>query len=92
MVKVTFTLDAETVGTLRKIAERTKKPQSLVVREAVARYAQADKLTDEERERKLRILRELGAQLPTRPQREVEQELREIRRSRRVGWARPSDT
>lgn len=92
MVKVTFTLDEETVRTLRKVAERTRKPQSLVVREAVAHYAtREDKLTDEEREHKLRILRELGSQLPTRPQSEVDRELRELRRSRRTGWVRPWD-
>lgn len=92
MVKVTFTLDEETVRKLRKVAERTKKPQSLVVREAVAHYAaREDKLTDEEREHKLRILRELGSQLPTRPQEAVDRELRELRRSRRTGWVRPWD-
>jgi len=32
-VKVTFTLDDETVQKLRKMAPRAKKPQSLVVRE-----------------------------------------------------------
>lgn len=92
MVKVTFSLDEETVRKLRTMAERTKKPQSLVVREAVARYAaEGDKLTDKERERKLAILRDLMSQLPTRPQAEVDAELREIRRARRTGWHRPSD-
>jgi metal-responsive CopG/Arc/MetJ family transcriptional regulator len=92
MVKVTFTLDEDTVRTLRKVAERTKKPQSLVVREAVARYAaEGDKLSDDERKRKVAILRDLMTQLPTRPQAEVDAEIREIRRSRRTGWSRPSD-
>jgi predicted DNA-binding protein len=90
--KVTFTLDEDTVRQLRKIADRTKKPQSLVVREAVAHYAaREDKLTPEEREHKLRILRELGSKLPTRPQADVDEELRELRRSRRTGWVRPWD-
>ena len=92
MVKVTFTLDEETVRTLRAMAERTRKPQSLVVREAVARYAaEPDRLSDEERQRRLAVLEELMHQAPTRPQAEVEAELREIRRSRRTGWHRPSD-
>ena len=92
MVKVTFTLDDETVQRLRKIAERTKKAQSLVVREAVAHYAaREDKLTPEERDEKLRILDELAAKLPTRPRSEVDRELRELRRSRRTGWVRPWD-
>jgi len=59
MVKVTFSLDEETVRKLRKMAERTKKPQSLVVREAVAQYAaRQDTLTPEEQARLLRALDE----------------------------------
>lgn len=92
MVKVTFTLDEETVRTLRKVAERTRKPQSLVVREAVAHYAARDeKMTPQERERWLRTFDELLAKIPPRPREEVERELREIRRSRRAGWVRPWD-
>ena len=92
MVKVTFTLDDDTVRTLKSLSARTRKPQSLVVREAVAHYAvKEDKLTDEERDYKLRVLRELGSQLPTRPPAEVTRELSERRRSRRTGWTRPSD-
>lgn len=92
MVKVTFTLDEETVRKLRKVAERTKKPQSAVVREAVAHYAaKEDKLTPEEQERMLRALAEFRKMAPTRPQSEVEEELRELRRSRRTGWHRPWD-
>ena len=92
MVKVTFTLDEETVRRLRKIADRTKKPQSLVVREAVAHYAARDeKMSDEERDRMLRILDEVMKQPPTRSAEDVDRELREIRVSRRRGWQRPSD-
>jgi len=92
MVKVTFTLDEETVRRLRKIADRTKKPQSLVVREAVAHYAARDeKMSDEERDRMLRILDEMMKQPPTRSAEDVDRELREIRVSRRRGWRRPSD-
>ena len=40
---MTFTLDDDTIRTLRTIAERRKKPQSLVVREAVAPYAAREK-------------------------------------------------
>jgi hypothetical protein len=92
MTKVTFTLDDETVKTIRGIAARKKKPRSLVVREAVAAYArQEDKLDDAERNRRLRVLDGLMAAPRTRPQVEVDEELREIRRARRVGWRRPSD-
>ena len=92
MVKVTFTLDDETVRALRKMADRTRKPQSLVVREAVAQYAaQEHKLAPDEQERMLRALAEFRKVAPTRPRSEVEKELRELRRSRRAGWVRPWD-
>ena len=92
MAKVTFSLDEETVQKLRKIAQRTKKPQSMVVREAVAEYAvREDKLTPEEQARMLETIAEMRRMAPTRPQSEVEKELRELRRSRREGWHRPWD-
>ncbi len=92
MVKVTFTLDEDTIRKLRKMADRAKKPQSLVVREAVAHYAaRDDKLTPEEQERMLRALDEFQKTAPTRPRSEVDKELRELRRSRRTGWHRPWD-
>jgi hypothetical protein len=90
--KVTYTLDDETVRRIRKLAERTRKAQSLVVREAVAHYAaQEEKLTPHERERLLGVLDEMAARLPTRSDDDVDRELRELRRARRVGWRRPSD-
>ena len=54
MVKVTFTLDDETVTRLRRTAARLAKPQSQVVREAICEYdARSGKLTDDERRRLL---------------------------------------
>jgi Arc/MetJ-type ribon-helix-helix transcriptional regulator len=92
VTKVTFTLDDETVQTIRTIAERRRKPQSVVVREAVAAFAdQEQKLDDAERTRRLRVLDDLAAKSRTRPQSEVDQELRRIRLGRRTGWRRPSD-
>ena len=92
MAKVTFSLDEDTVRTLRRVAERKRKPQSLVVREAVAEYAaREDKLPDEERQRRLDVLRDLKAQPATRSREDVDRELRELRKSRKAGWARPSD-
>ena len=89
MVKVTFTLDDETVARLRRVASRLGKPQSQVVREAVKDYeARSDKLSEEERQRMLAILERVMKQLPTRPQEEVDAELRELRESRRRGWTR----
>ena len=91
MAKVTFSLDEETVRTLRRVAERKRKPQSLVVREAVAEYAaREDTLPDEERQRRLDVIRDLKAPPPTRPRPEVGRELQDLRKSRNAGWARPS--
>jgi predicted transcriptional regulator len=89
MVKVTFTLDEETVTRLRLTAERLRKPQSLVVREAVAEYAaNAGRLSDAERRAMLETFDRLVPAIPPRPAREVEAELREIRAARRRGGRR----
>jgi predicted transcriptional regulator len=90
--KVTFTLDDETVRHIRKLAEQSRKPQSLIVREAVAHYAAREEtLSEDERQAKVAILREIAALPPTRSNEEVDRELEELRRARREGWARPSD-
>ena len=87
MAKVTFSLDDATVETLRKTATRLRKPQSLVVREAIAQYAaQEDRLGDEERERMLKVIDRAMKLPPSRSQAEVDRELRDIKRSRRIGW------
>ena len=45
MIRVTFSLDEATVAEIRRTAARLKRPQSQVVREAVAEYAaRADRL------------------------------------------------
>jgi predicted DNA-binding protein len=86
MVKVTYTLDDETVQRIRRIAARVGKPQSHVVREAIKAYeARAEKLCDEERDRMLAVLDRIMKEPPTRPQAEVDAELRELRRARRHG-------
>ena len=38
MVKMTFTFDQQTAETLRRTAARLKRPQSVVVREAIQEY------------------------------------------------------
>jgi len=92
MAKLTFSLDEETVRTLRRVAEQKRKPQSLVVREAIVEYAaREDRLSDAERTRRLDVLRELKPHPPTRPQQEVDRELRDLHRSRKIGWTRASD-
>jgi hypothetical protein len=93
--KATFTLDEETMRQIRRLAERTRKPQSQIVREAVAHYAAREEtLTDEERERKLAILREFAARPPQpgdKTSADVDRELAELQVARREGWARRSD-
>jgi hypothetical protein len=48
-------------------------------------------LSDAERNRRVRAIDEILARSRTRPQAEVENELRAIRRSRRSGWRRASE-
>ena len=91
MPKLTFSLDDETVKALRDTAARTGKAQSLIVREAVAQYAaQEDRLGDAERQRLLGVLRRMQRRPATRPEADVDRELRAIRQSRRTGWTRSS--
>ena len=88
MIKVTFTLDDETVSRLRRLGARLGKPQSQVVRESIKDYeARSDKLSDDDRRRMLAALDKLMKTPPTRTDAEVDAELRGIRRSRRHGWA-----
>lgn len=89
MVKVTFTVDVATARTLKQTAARLGKPQSLIVREAVAEYAaRAGRLTEAERRTMLRALDRIVASPPTRRQADVSRELQEIRRARRAGGRR----
>ena len=84
--KVTFTLDAETVHRIEDAAEILVKPKSLIVREAVADYhARIGRLSGRERQRLLKIFDTLAPLVPARPQQEVDDELKEIRRARRSG-------
>ena len=87
--KVTYTLDDDTIRQIRRLADRSRKPQSMVVREAVAHYAaREERLTDEEREHQLRVIDDILAR-PQRPgdktRTDVDRELREVRLSRRRG-------
>jgi predicted transcriptional regulator len=88
MVKVTFTLDDETVERLRRTAARLAKPQSYVVREAIRDYeARSARLSDEERARLLAIVDRMVKEPPTRTAAEVDAEIGEIRAARRR-WGR----
>ncbi|MBA2303145.1 MAG: ribbon-helix-helix protein, CopG family [Acidobacteria bacterium] len=87
--KLTFSVDDATVLTLRKTAERLRKPQSMVVREAVAEYAaRAGRLTETERRHLLKAVDQMIAQPPSRPETEVAGELRAVRQARRQGGRR----
>ena len=89
MVKMTFTLDDETVAALRQASERLAKPQSVIVREAIREYgARAGRLSEEERRRMLRSIDAVLTQPPTRTVAAVERELRELREARRRGGRR----
>ena len=89
MVKVTFTFDDATVETLRRTASRLKKPQSLIVREAIQDYAmRSDRLSDEERVHALKAFDRLVARIPVRSQDKADAEKRAIRAARRTGGRR----
>jgi hypothetical protein len=84
VVKVTFTLDDETVSRLRQVAERTSKPQSQVLREAVKDYAdRVGRLSEAERLQMTTAIDAMVRRKATRPQAEVEKELRALRSARR---------
>ena len=89
MVKVTFTLDDATVAEIRRTAERLRRPQSQVVREAVAEYAaRADRVSERERLRAVTILENLRKAPASRAAGAVDTELRAIRTARRTGGRR----
>lgn len=89
MVKVTFTLDEETVARLADASQRLSKPKSQVVREAVLNYhVGMDRLSEEERRRILRVLDGHLARPPQRSRAGVDKELMDLRAARRRGGRR----
>jgi predicted transcriptional regulator len=83
MVKLTFSLDDETVATLRTTALRLRKPQSMVVREAIAHYASQEDLTSPaERERILKTIAEIKRLPPTGSREDAVREIEQITRAR----------
>ena len=88
-VKVTFTLDQETVNRLQVASERLSLPKSQVIREAVHDYYQRiGRLSERERIQMLRIFDEMVPRIPSRPDRQVDRELKAIRQARRSGGRR----
>jgi metal-responsive CopG/Arc/MetJ family transcriptional regulator len=91
-LRITVSFDEATAEALTRTAVRLGKSKSEVVREAIRKYdIGPDRMSEAERLRKLRVIEEMMKQPPTRSQAEVDREIAEIRRSRRVGWRRPSD-
>jgi predicted transcriptional regulator len=89
MARVTFSLDEATVAQIRQTAARLRKPQSHVVREAVADYAaRADRLSERERLHAMGVLERLREAAVTRPAADVDEELRSIRTARSTGGRR----
>jgi len=85
-VKMTFSLDEATARRLNEAAERTGKPKSSVVREAVLDYAdRVGRLTEAERIRLLSVFDEVVAAIPDAPANAVDPELKELRSARRRG-------
>jgi hypothetical protein len=88
-VKLTFSLDADTVARLRAAAERLRMPQSQIVREAVAEYSsRIGRLGEAERVTLLRTFDRLVPSLPAGSAAEVDAELKELRAARRRGGRR----
>jgi predicted transcriptional regulator len=88
MARVTFSLDDATVAQIRQTAARLRRPQSHVVRDAIADYAaRTDRLSERERQQLLGVLERLRGAAPTRPAAEVDAELQSVRTARRA-WGR----
>lgn len=85
--KVTFTLDELTLRRLENAAQRTRKPKSAVVREAIADYhARVGRLSEGERLRLLAAVDGIAARRTSRRSAaDVDREIAEIRKARKQG-------
>jgi hypothetical protein len=89
--KVTFTLDAATIRSLRDAAERLAKPQSAVVRDAIEDFHdRLGKLSEREHTQLLRAFDQLVPKIPRQPLAAVERELAALRKTRRAGGRKTS--
>ena len=85
-VKVTFTLDDQTVERIGRTAELLRIPKSGVVREAVREYAaRAGRLSEGERLRLLDVFDTVVPRIPRHPAQAVDREIAALRRARRGG-------
>jgi len=89
MARATFSLDEATIAEIRRTAVRLRKPQSHVVRDAVADYAaRADRLSERERQDLMDVLERLRDARPSRSAADVDAELAAVRSARRAGGRR----
>jgi metal-responsive CopG/Arc/MetJ family transcriptional regulator len=89
MARATFSLDEATIAEIRRTAARLRKPQSHVVRDAVADYAaRADRLSERERQDLMGVLERLRDARPSRSATGVDAELAAVRAARRAGGRR----
>jgi Ribbon-helix-helix domain len=87
--KVTFTLDEETVNRLQDASSRLAMPKSRIVREAILEfYDRIGRLSERERIGMLRAFDELVPKIPMRSPAEVDRELFEVRRARKLSGGR----
>lgn len=87
--KVTFTLDAQSLGLLAEAAARLSMPKSEVVREAILEFHdRIGRLSERERAALLRVFDDLVPRIPLRDESQVEGEIGEIRKARRTGGRR----
>ena len=85
-IKMTFSLDEATAARLDDAATSLRKPKSEIVREAILDYAdRAGRLSEAERRRLLSVFDEVVPAIPARSASDVDAELAELRRARRLG-------
>ena len=92
-VKMTFTLDEKTVKAIDLMAGKVAQARRarLCARECNCGLERGERMSDEERLRKIAAIKEMMARPPEKTQAEVDRELADLRDSRRRGWSRPSD-
>ena len=87
--KVTFTLDDATVNRLQQASARLAMPKSKIIREAILEfYDRIGRLSEHERIGMLRAFDELVPKIPVRSATEVDRELAEVRKARKMGGRR----
>ena len=86
LLKATFTLDEESLGRLNEASARLSLPKSEIVREAILEFHERiGRLGERERVAMLRTFDDLVPKIPIRPEIDVDRELEDLRKARRVG-------